>query len=48
MTFEEWSAGQNKPPVLAEFDPESVNNKSDSASKRASVFRKKVLGEIKP
>ena len=48
MTFEEWSAGQNKPPVLAEFDPESVNKKSDSASKRASVFRKKVLGEIKP
>ena len=48
MTFEEWASGQNKPPILAKFDPESVNKKTDSPSRRASVFRKKVLGEIKP
>ena len=48
MTFDEWASGANKPPILAEFNPDAVNKKTDSASKKASVFRKKVLGEIKP
>ena len=47
MTFDQWKDGENKAPVLAEFDPQTVK-KSDSPHRRASILRKKVLGEIQP
>jgi len=47
VTCEEWASGIDKDPCMAEFDPSTVE-KSHSAHKRASIFRKKVAGEIVP
>lgn len=45
MTFEEWAAGENKQPILQEFDPNTVAIDQETIT-RQSTFKNKInLGE---
>ena len=47
LSFDEWSAGENKDPKMHTFDPSTVL-KNDSATKRQRTFKMKVgkQGEV--
>ena len=44
MTHDEWKSGENKLPVLVEFNPNDVEQ-NNSATKRQAIFKKKLAGE---
>lgn len=45
LSIDEWLSGQNKNPVLIEFDPESAGH-DESAKKRQHAFQKKVTENL--
>ena len=45
MSFDEYSQGVNKPPVLMEFDPTKVEA-SDNVAKRQTTFKAKMAGDV--
>lgn len=45
MACEDYQKGENKPPMLQEFDPSKVQP-SDNQAKRQSTFKAKMAGEV--